>query len=74
MDKTWIVSAQCPTQISLIETELKFRTKNNYTEPLVVKGAYSVYLRDQCISYFTLMGPVRPKDIPYIDPDGNYNI
>lgn len=37
---------------------------------LVVNGAFTVFLRDKQVSYFTLVGPVRHKQLKEIDYDG----
>lgn len=47
LDKTWIVSAQSPSQKELIE-EMK------PDRPLYVEGSFRVWLRDTSISYFVL--------------------
>lgn len=39
-------------------------------EPLVIKGPYNVYLRDQNVTYFTLLGKIRPEHKDNIDWDG----
>lgn len=47
MDKTWIVSAQSPSQKELIEELTSDRS-------LYVEGSYQVWLKDIMISYFVL--------------------
>ncbi|XP_045497044.1 evolutionarily conserved signaling intermediate in Toll pathway, mitochondrial [Colias croceus] len=53
LDKTWVVSAQSSTQQVLL-------SEQPLEEPLVIKGPYTVYLRDQTVTYFTLLGKIRP--------------
>ncbi|XP_030020502.2 evolutionarily conserved signaling intermediate in Toll pathway, mitochondrial [Manduca sexta] len=62
LDKTWIVSAQSEAQKILL-------SEQPIDEPLVVRGPYDVYLRDQIVTYFLLLGKTRadPKDDR--DPD-----
>lgn len=39
-------------------------------EPLVIKGPFDVYLRDQVVTYFTLLGKTRQEVEDDKDPDG----
>lgn len=73
IDHTWIVSAQSPTQINLLNEELKYLKSEEAIEPLIVRGAYQVRLRDCVVSYFILTSTYRKKHIPEQDLDGNYN-
>lgn len=66
MDKTWVVSAQSAAQKILL-------AEQPTDEPLVVKGPFDVYLRDQVVSYFILYGKTRPELKDDSDPDGKYN-
>lgn len=61
-------------QKTLLENEIAIREKNSleHHEPLVVRGAYKVYLRSFAVSYFTLTAPYRTRDIEKIDFDGYY--
>mgnify|MGYP003423013041 CR=1 FL=1 len=61
-------------QKTLLENEVDIREKNNFEhhEPLVVRGAFKVYLRNCAVSYFTLTAPYRKKKIEQVDPDGYY--
>lgn len=67
MDKTWIVSAQSPQQQMLLQGQPA-------GEPLVIRGPYDVYLRDQIVTYFLLLGKIRtpPKDDQ--DTDGKVHL
>lgn len=63
IDKTWIVSSQSPAQKVLL-------AEQPLDEPLVIKGPYNVHLRDQVVTYFTLLGKIRPEQVDDTDPDG----
>lgn len=63
IDKTWIVSAQSETQKILLSEQPP-------DEPLVVRGPYEVYLKEQVVTYFTLLGKVRPEHKDDFDQDG----
>ncbi|XP_013200001.1 evolutionarily conserved signaling intermediate in Toll pathway, mitochondrial [Amyelois transitella] len=67
LDKTWIVSAQSGAQQVLLAEQPE-------DEPLVVKGPYMVYLRDQTVNYFLLIGKIRPEIKDDTDPDDVSNI
>ncbi|XP_041977910.1 evolutionarily conserved signaling intermediate in Toll pathway, mitochondrial [Aricia agestis] len=67
LDKTWIVSAQSRAQQVLL-------TEQPTDDPLVIKGPYLVYLRDQTVSYFVLLGKIRPEVIDDKDLDDVSNI
>lgn len=62
LDKTWIVSAQSPVQKKLLSEQPP-------DEPLVIKGPYNVYLKEQAVTYFTLLGKIRPDFIDNTDTD-----
>ncbi|CAF4844999.1 unnamed protein product [Pieris macdunnoughi] len=62
LDKTWIVSGQSRIQKLLL-------AEQPIEEPLVIKGPYYVYLRDQSVTYFTLLGKIRPEPKDDIDWD-----
>lgn len=64
LDKTWVVSAQSEAQKILL-------SEQPTDEPLVVKGPYNVYLREQVVNYFLLLGKIRPELQDDTDPDGN---
>uniref|UniRef100_A0A1E1W383 Evolutionarily conserved signaling intermediate in Toll pathway, mitochondrial n=1 Tax=Pectinophora gossypiella TaxID=13191 RepID=A0A1E1W383_PECGO len=67
LDKTWVVSAQSETQkVLLAEQPLE--------EPLVIRGPYVVYLRDQVVTYFILLGKTRPVPKDDRDPDDVSNL
>ncbi|CAH0397861.1 unnamed protein product [Chilo suppressalis] len=67
IDKTWIVSAQSRAQKVLL-------AEQPLDEPLVVKGPYNVYMRDQVVTYFTLIGKTRPEPTDDRDIDDVSNI
>ncbi|KPI92983.1 PREDICTED: evolutionarily conserved signaling intermediate in Toll pathway, mitochondrial [Papilio xuthus] len=67
LDKTWIVSAQSRMQQVLLEEQPP-------DEPLAIKGPYSVYLRDQVVTYFILLGKIRPEHKDDKDLDDVSNI
>ncbi|KAL0841300.1 hypothetical protein ABMA28_015015 [Loxostege sticticalis] len=67
LDKTWIVSAQSEIQKVLLEEQPP-------EEPLVIKGPFDVYLRDQVVTYFTLLGKTRQEVEDDKDPDDVSNI
>ena len=56
IDNTWIVYAQSPDQIKMIEEHPK-------QEPLYLEGAFVVYLRGTSMSYFVLRAEPREKDL-----------
>lgn len=39
-------------------------------DPLVIRGPYKVCLRDQFVTYFLLLGKIRPEIKNDTDPDG----
>ncbi|VVD00814.1 unnamed protein product [Leptidea sinapis] len=63
IDKTWIISAQSRTQQVLL-------AEQPLSEPLIIKGPYNVYLRDQVVTYFTLLGKLRQEPKDDINLDG----
>ncbi|XP_034830641.1 evolutionarily conserved signaling intermediate in Toll pathway, mitochondrial [Maniola hyperantus] len=67
LDKTWIVSAQSRTQQVLLAEQPQ-------NEPLVIKGPFNVYLRDQVVAYFILLGKTRPDYKDESDTDDVSNI
>lgn len=67
LDKTWVVSAQSVAQKILL-------AEQPTDVPLVVKGPFNVYLREQVVSYFLLIGKTRPEIIDNTDPDDVSNI
>ncbi|XP_028027108.1 evolutionarily conserved signaling intermediate in Toll pathway, mitochondrial [Bombyx mandarina] len=67
IDKTWIVSAQSETQKILLAEQPP-------EEPLVVRGPYEVYLKEQVVTYFTLLGKVRPEHKDDSDQDDVSNL
>lgn len=67
LDKTWIVSAQSRSQQVLLEEQ-------PLDEPLTIKGPYSVYLRDQVVTYFILFGKTRPEHKDDRDLDGEFDV
>lgn len=67
LDKTWIVSAQSRIQQVLL-------SEQPVNEPLVIKGPYNVYLRDNVVTYFTLLGKTRPEYKDDTDADGTLDI
>ncbi|CAB3224235.1 unnamed protein product [Arctia plantaginis] len=67
LDKTWVVSAQSEAQHVLLSEQPD-------EEPLVVKGPFDVYLRDQVVSYFMLIGKTRPEFKDNTDDDDVSNI
>ncbi|XP_028162489.1 evolutionarily conserved signaling intermediate in Toll pathway, mitochondrial [Ostrinia furnacalis] len=67
LDKTWIVSGQSDSQKVLLEEQPP-------DEALVIKGPYQVYLRDQAVTYFTLLGKIREEIKDDTDPDDVSNI
>ncbi|CAH2037382.1 unnamed protein product, partial [Iphiclides podalirius] len=66
LDKTWIVSAQSRAQQVLLMEQPP-------DDPLTVKGPFIVYLKDQVVTYFLLLGKIRPeyKDDRDIDDVSN---
>lgn len=58
-----MVSAQSPSQRTLLAGQPP-------DEPLVVKGPYNVYLKDQVVTYFLLLGKIRTPPKDESDPDG----
>ncbi|CAK1547224.1 unnamed protein product [Leptosia nina] len=62
LDKTWVVSGQSRLQQLLL-------AKQPIDEPLVIKGPYNVYLRDQNVTYFTLLGKIRDEEKDNTDWD-----
>lgn len=67
LEKTWIVSAQSPAQKELLAAQPK-------GEPLVIRGPFIVHLRDQTVTYFTLIGVTRDHKLVYEDKDDVTNI
>ncbi|XP_045476027.1 evolutionarily conserved signaling intermediate in Toll pathway, mitochondrial [Harmonia axyridis] len=69
IDDTWIVSAQSPTQQSLL-------WRHNPKEPVYVEGAYKVWLREKQVNYFILRANATPPpaDIDSYDEDDVTNI
>ncbi|KAJ0177254.1 hypothetical protein K1T71_007263 [Dendrolimus kikuchii] len=67
LDKTWIVSAQSPIQKVLLSEQPP-------EDPLVVKGPFQVYLREQIVSYFLLLGKTRPEPKDETDVDDVSNL
>ncbi|KAM3964390.1 evolutionarily conserved signaling intermediate in Toll pathway, mitochondrial-like, partial [Aphomia sociella] len=67
LDKTWVVSAQSDGQKLLL-------AEQPIDDPLVVKGPYTVYLKDQTVTYFLLIGKIRPEFKDDTDPDDVSNI
>ncbi|CAG9093741.1 unnamed protein product [Plutella xylostella] len=67
LDKTWVVSAQSPSQRTLLAGQPP-------DEPLVVKGPYNVYLKDQVVTYFLLLGKIRTPPKDESDPDDVSNL
>lgn len=63
LDKTWVVNSQSAAQKILLAEQPP-------SEPLVVRGPYTVYLKDQVVTYFLLLGKTRPEPIDDTDPDG----
>lgn len=63
LDKTWVVSAQSDAQKVLL-------AEQPHEEPLTVRGPFIVYLRDQVVNYFILLGKIRPDYVDNKDPDG----
>lgn len=41
-------------------------------EPLVTRGPYNVYLKDQLVTYFLLFGKVREEHVDDTDIDGKH--
>ncbi|KAF9424096.1 hypothetical protein HW555_000805 [Spodoptera exigua] len=62
LDKTWVVSAQSETQKILLADQPT-------DDPLVVKGPFNIYLREQVVNYFLLIGKIRPEIKDNTDPD-----
>lgn len=63
VDKTWIVSAQSPTQRELINEIF-------VDQPLYVEGPHTVWVKDQQITFFMLRADNRVKDNPEeVEPD-----
>ncbi|GBP21239.1 Evolutionarily conserved signaling intermediate in Toll pathway, mitochondrial [Eumeta japonica] len=67
LDKTWIVTAQSPSQKVLLEEQ-------PVDEALVIKGPYRVYLRDQSVTYFILLGKTRQEEVDDRDIDDVSNL
>ncbi|XP_075973614.1 evolutionarily conserved signaling intermediate in Toll pathway, mitochondrial [Anticarsia gemmatalis] len=67
LDKTWVVSAQSEAQKILLADQ-------PLDEPLVVKGPFDIYLKDQVVSYFMLIGKTRPEPKDDTDPDDVSNL
>ncbi|KAI5651906.1 evolutionarily conserved signaling intermediate in toll pathway domain-containing protein [Phthorimaea operculella] len=67
LDKTWVVSAQSQAQRELLAEQPP-------NEPLVVRGPFTVYLKDQIVTYFLLLGKTRPEPKDDSDPDDVSNI
>ncbi|KOB76834.1 Ecsit (Evolutionarily conserved signaling intermediate in toll pathways) [Operophtera brumata] len=67
LDKTWIVSAQSPAQRILLSQQPP-------NEPLVIRGPYEVYLKDQIVTYFILFGKTRPEFTDDSDLDDVSNL
>ncbi|XP_026724950.1 evolutionarily conserved signaling intermediate in Toll pathway, mitochondrial [Trichoplusia ni] len=67
LDKTWIISAQSESQKILL-------SEQPADEPLVVRGPFNVYLRDQVVTYFMLLGKTRPELKDDTDDDDVSNI
>ncbi|XP_059046999.1 evolutionarily conserved signaling intermediate in Toll pathway, mitochondrial [Achroia grisella] len=67
IDKTWIVSAQSEGQKALL-------AEQPVDDPLIVKGPYTVHLREQTVTYFLLIGKIRPDMKDDTDPDDVSNI
>lgn len=62
LDKTWVVSAQSEAQKILLADQPT-------DDPLVVKGPFNIYLREQVVNYFLLIGKIRPEIKDNTDPD-----
>lgn len=67
LDKTWIVSAQSDSQKILL-------SEQPTDDPLVVKGPFNVYLKEQVVNYFLLIGKTRPEPKDDSDPDDVSNV
>ncbi|XP_061713676.1 evolutionarily conserved signaling intermediate in Toll pathway, mitochondrial [Cydia pomonella] len=67
LDKTWIVSAQSDAQKILLAEQPE-------DEPLIVRGPYKVCIRDQFVTYFLLLGKIRPDVKDDSDPDDVSNL
>ncbi|CAH1645478.1 unnamed protein product [Spodoptera littoralis] len=67
LDKTWVVSAQSEAQKILLADQPT-------DDPLVVKGPFNIYLREQVVNYFLLIGKTRPEIKDNTDPDDVSNI
>uniref|UniRef100_A0A2A4JHG0 Evolutionarily conserved signaling intermediate in Toll pathway, mitochondrial n=1 Tax=Heliothis virescens TaxID=7102 RepID=A0A2A4JHG0_HELVI len=67
LDKTWIVSAQSDAQKILLSEQPS-------DDPLIVKGPFNVYLREQVVNYFLLIGKTRPEVKDNSDPDDVSNV
>lgn len=67
LDKTWVVSAQSEAQKILL-------AEQPTDDPLVVKGPFNIYLREQVVNYFLLIGKIRPEIKDSTDPDDVSNI
>ncbi|KAF9794488.1 hypothetical protein SFRURICE_009988 [Spodoptera frugiperda] len=67
LDKTWVVSAQSEAQKILL-------AEQPTDDPLVVKGPFNIYLREQVVNYFLLIGKIRPEIKDNTDPDDVSNI
>ncbi|XP_032523810.1 evolutionarily conserved signaling intermediate in Toll pathway, mitochondrial [Danaus plexippus] len=62
IDKTWIVCAQSRIQKVLLAEQPP-------DIPLVIKGPFNIYLRDQVVTYFLLLGKTRPEYEDNTDTD-----
>ncbi|KAI8436020.1 hypothetical protein MSG28_004149 [Choristoneura fumiferana] len=67
LDKTWIVSAQSESQKVLLSQQPE-------DDPLVIRGPYKVCIRDQFVTYFLLLGKIRPEIKDDTDPDDVSNL
>nr|XP_026488292.1 evolutionarily conserved signaling intermediate in Toll pathway, mitochondrial [Vanessa tameamea] len=67
LDKTWIVNGQSRVQQVLLAEQPP-------DEPLVIKGPFNVYLQDQVVTYFLLIGKTRPEYKDDTDLDDVSNI
>ncbi|CAH2106350.1 unnamed protein product [Euphydryas editha] len=67
LDKTWVVSAQSRVQQVLL-------SEQPIDEPLTIKGPFNIYLNDQVVTYFILLGKIRPEYKDDTDLDDVSNI
>lgn len=67
IDKTWIVCAQSRIQKVLLAEQPP-------DIPLVIKGPFNIYLRDQVVTYFLLLGKTRPEYEDNTDTDGIFSL